>query len=91
MANYTIELSSVEEKALHYVALNANDWIQNAVHERCRLAIEELANDEIKRLFDAGIPISGTKDEIVLNSPLPTAQQRHDEMLAQIAAGIPGS
>ena len=40
--NYTITLSDAEDKALHIVALSAQDWIDNVVHERCRIAIDEM-------------------------------------------------
>jgi hypothetical protein len=88
---YTVELSDVEVKALHYVALDADLWIQNAIHERCRLAIEEMVADDIRTKLDAGLPISGTKDEMVLASTLPSAQERHDAIVAQISAGPPGT
>jgi len=87
---FTIELSDAEVKALHYVAIDADSWIQNAVHERCRMAIEELVADDIKSKLDAGLSISGTKDEMVLTSTLPSAQERHDAIMAQIANGPPG-
>jgi hypothetical protein len=84
---FTVELSDAEKKALEYVSVTANDWIQNAVHERCRLAIEEMVQEEIKRKMEAGEPISGTKEEIVMASNLPTAQDRHEAALAQAAMG----
>ena len=40
--NFTITLSDAEHKALSYVALSPEDWINNAVHERCRIAVEEI-------------------------------------------------
>jgi superoxide dismutase len=42
MTTYTITLSAAEDKALGFVAVSQNEWIQNAVKERCRLAIEEI-------------------------------------------------
>lgn len=84
---FTIVLSDAEKKALEYVALTADSWIQNAVHERCRLAIEEMVQEEVKRKMDAGEPIVGTKEEIVMASTLPTAQERHDAAMAQAALG----
>lgn len=84
---FTVELSDAEKKALEYVSVSANDWIQNAVHERCRLAIEEIVQEEIKRKLDAGEPIAGTKDEIVMASTLPSALQRHEAALAQANLG----
>lgn len=88
---YTVELTDVEKKALEWVAITADFWIQTAVHERCRIAIEEMAQEEIKAKLNAGLPISGTKEEIVMASTLPSAQERHDLALAQMAAGPGGT
>jgi hypothetical protein len=68
--SYTVILSDAEDKALGYVAYNQDDWIQNAVHERCRIAIEEIISSEVQRLLAAGQPITGTKDDIVLAAPI---------------------
>ncbi len=84
---FTVELTDVEKKALEWVAISADFWIQTAVHERCRIAMDEMAQEEIKNRLDAGLPISGTKEEIVMSSTLPTAQERHDAALAAMAAG----
>ena len=54
MTTYTITLSDAEDKALHVVALSAQDWIDNAVHERCRLAIEEIFIAEAQRIAKIG-------------------------------------
>lgn len=88
---YTVELTDVEKKALEWVAITADFWIQTAVHERCRIAIEEMAQEDIKVKLNSGSPISGTKEEMVLASTLPSAQERHDEALAQMAAGPGGT
>jgi hypothetical protein len=40
--NYTITLTAAEDAAMSYAAFSQNDWIQNAVHERARIAIEEI-------------------------------------------------
>jgi hypothetical protein len=67
---YTITLSDAEDKALGFVAYSQDDWIQNAVHERCRIAIEEIVASEVQRLLAASQPITGTKDDIVLAAPI---------------------
>jgi len=36
MATYTVTLTDAEDKALRYVAFDPQDWIDNAVHNRCR-------------------------------------------------------
>lgn len=82
MATYTITLSDAEDKALHVVSLSAQDWIDNAVHERCRIAIEEIVAAEVKRLLDAGQPITGSKDDIVMAAPIKSAAERNAEAQA---------
>jgi hypothetical protein len=42
MTTYTITLTAAEDAALSAVALSQDDWIQHAVHERARIAIEEI-------------------------------------------------
>ena len=83
---YTITLSDAEDKALKTVALSAQDWIDNAVHERCRIAIDEIVNAEVQRKLDAGQPITGTKDEIVLAANVETAAERSARIQAEDAA-----
>jgi hypothetical protein len=83
MAQYTITLSAAEDKAIHVVALDAQDWIENAVHNRCRIAMEEIIAAEVQRLLAAGQPITGTKDDIVMNAPIQSAAERQAEIEAQ--------
>jgi hypothetical protein len=87
MTTYTITLSAAENKALGFVAVSQNDWIQNAVHHRCYVAIEEIVAAEVQRLLAAGQPITGTKDDIVLNAPIRSAAEiqagREAELKAQ--------
>jgi len=81
MPTYTITLTEVEQKGMEYVATDVDFWIQNAVHERARLAIEELVANYINEKLTAGEAISGTKEEIVMKSDLPNAQARHEESM----------
>jgi hypothetical protein len=83
MATYTITLSDAEDKALHVVALDAQDWIDNAVHERCRIAMEEIIAAEVQRLLGEGKPITGSKDDIVMAAPIQSAAERQAEFEAQ--------
>jgi hypothetical protein len=79
MATYTITLSDAEDKALHVVALDAQDWIDNAVHERCRIAMEEIIAAEVQRKLGLGESITGTKDDIVMAAPVKSAAERNAE------------
>ena len=73
---YTITLSDAENKALGYVAFSQQDWIDNAVHERCRIAIEEIVAAEVQRKLAAGETISGSKEDIVVAAPIQSAAER---------------
>ena len=88
MTTYTITLTPAEDKALGVAALSQNDWIQNAVHERCRIAIEEIVAAEVQRLLAAGQPITGSKDDIVMAAPVESAAERQTRMEAEQAARI---
>jgi len=83
MATYTITLSAAEDKALHVVALDAQDWIDNAVKERCRIAMEEIIAAEVQRLLGEGKSITGSKDDIVMAAPIKSAAERQAEAQAQ--------
>jgi hypothetical protein len=76
---YTITLSAAEDKALGYVAFSQQDWIDNAIHERCRIAIEEIVAAEVQRKLAAGETISGSKEDIVVAAPIKSAAERQAE------------
>ena len=78
---YTVTLTEAEDKALASAVLSQQDWIDNAVHERCRIAIEEIIASEVQRLLAAGQPITGTKDDIVLASPIKSVAEIEDARL----------
>jgi hypothetical protein len=77
---YTITLSDAENKALASVAVSPIDWISNAVHERCRAAIDEIVAAEVERITSTGGTLSGTKEDIVLAAPIKTAQEKNLEI-----------
>jgi len=83
MATYTITLSDAEDKALHVVALSAQDWIDNAVHERCRIAIDEIVNAEVQRKLATGEPITGSKEDIVIAADVESAAERQVRLEAE--------
>jgi hypothetical protein len=88
MAIYTITLSDAEDKALGVVAFSQNDWIQNAVHERCRVAIEEIVAAEVQRKLAAGETISGSKEDIVMAAQVESAAQRQATSEAEMASRL---
>ena len=83
---YTITLSDAEDRALKCVALSTQDWIDNAVHERCRIAIDEIVNAEVQRKLQAGEPITGSKDDIVLQANIETIAEAQVRLEAEAKA-----
>lgn len=63
--DYTITLTEAEDKALSYEALSQQDWIENAVKERCRIAIDEIVKICVEKCLENSIQIPGSKDEMV--------------------------
>ena len=63
--NYTITLTETEDKALAYAALSQQDWIDNVVHNRCRIAIDEIVKVAVDNFLAAGESMPGDKNEIV--------------------------
>ena len=42
--SYTVGITTGEYKALQYVMINQQDWIENAIKNRARIASEEIIN-----------------------------------------------
>jgi hypothetical protein len=63
--NYTITLSAAEDKALSYAAFSQQDWIDNAVHERCRIAIDEIVQITVQKCIETGTQIPASKEAMV--------------------------
>ena len=87
MTTYTVEYTSTEELAMQYAAASVDDWIQNAAHERARIAIDEIVQLAVQKFLEAGQSIPGSKEEIVAaafaNGWVKTAQQRNEEAASQ--------
>jgi hypothetical protein len=79
MKQYTITLTDAEDKALGYVAVSQQEWIDNAVHNRCRIAIDEIVNVEVEKKLAAGETISGSKEDIVNAADIKSAAERNLE------------
>lgn len=83
---YTIILTDAQDKALSVVAASQQEWIENAVYERCRIAIEEIVNAEVQRKLAAGESITGSKEDIVMAADVETAAERNERFAAEAAA-----
>lgn len=83
---YTITLTDAENKALAFVAVSPQDWIDNAVKERCRLAIEEIFQSEVQRMLaDPSITeIPADRDAVVLAANVKSAAEKQAEIEASM-------
>lgn len=64
--NYTITLTEVEDMAISYVVQSQEEWINNVVHERCRIAIDEIVKICVEKCLETNTQIPGSKDDMVL-------------------------
>jgi uncharacterized protein YfaA (DUF2138 family) len=66
----TIELTSVQFKALSCACSNVHDWVDNAATARAMVAYDEIVAKEVARMMaDPTIQsIPANKDEIVMNA-----------------------
>ena len=81
---YTVTLTEAQDKALKYAAYDPQEWIENAVYERCRHAIQKIIDLEVERITSQGGEISGTKEDIVLAAPIKSAKEKEDELNKKI-------
>jgi hypothetical protein len=88
MTTYTIELTESEELAMQYIALSANAWIQHAIHERARIATEQIVQDVLPKFFENNVQIPASKAEIVIEAYdrgyIKSAAQTNAELLAKM-------
>jgi hypothetical protein len=84
MPTYTITLTDAEQKGMEYISTDVDFWIQNAVHERARLAMEELVADHVKDTLAVGGAVSGTKEDIIMASKMPNAKARNEKIKDQM-------
>lgn len=86
MATITIELTDTQHKGLAYVAHSPQEWAENAVTERCRIANDEIVNLTVQHCLDNGIQVPATREEIVAyafdNEIVKTAEARQAEFEA---------
>lgn len=83
MANYTVTYSNAEDLAMQYVAADVDDWIQNAAHERARIAIDEIVQITVQKCLETNTQIPGSKEAMVElayeEGWVKTAAQRNEE------------
>ena len=73
MSEFTIVLTDVEVAALAHVMADPQEWAQNAISVRARIAVEEIVQREVARMVaDPSITeIPATAEEIVMAAKVP--------------------
>lgn len=62
MAEYKITLSDTEDKAMSYCTLSTQDWVENALKNRARIAKEEIISANIAHCNANGVTIATGED-----------------------------
>ena len=79
MAQYTVELSAEQEKALLTDMLSIQDWLNNAIHNKARQCIDQVVLDysdkQPKKITEA------EKYIIVREANVKTAAERQVELV----------
>ena len=65
MATITIELTDTQYKGLEYAAVSPQEWAENAVINRARIANDEIVDLTVKYCLDNGIQVPATREEVV--------------------------
>ncbi len=89
--DYTVTLTEAETKAMEYIAADVQDWIDNAAHNRARIAIDEICDLYVKHKLDNNEAITATNNpDMVLaayaEGLVKTAAERNEEAAAASAA-----
>jgi len=75
--NVTSTISLAQKKALETDVEDITAWFDNWLQHRADILLENIFQDEVKRLIENGETVSGTKDEIVLAAPVLSAAERN--------------
>ena len=57
MVTFTSTLTDTENKAMEWCAVSAKDWIDNALHNRARIAMEDIVAINVAHCNANGIAI----------------------------------
>lgn len=88
MPNITISLTETENKAMEYAVASVQDWADNAVTNRARIAVDEICGLLMTHCNENGIALAVGKDAQVTQAfelgIAKTAADREAEFLASL-------
>lgn len=65
MTTITINITEADYKALTFVANSPEEWAQNVVSERARIATDDIVKLYTENALNTGVQIPTTKDAII--------------------------
>ena len=68
MPDITITLTDTQYKGLQYAAADPQDWADNVVTNRARIANDEIISMYTNRALDEGVAIPATRELIVADA-----------------------
>jgi hypothetical protein len=68
MKTITIELTDTEYKGIEYAAVSPQEWADNAVTNRARIAMTEIVGIYTTKALDEGVAIPATRELIVADA-----------------------
>jgi hypothetical protein len=68
MPDVTITLTDTQYKGLQYAAADPQDWADNALTNRARIANDEIISMYTNRALDEGVAIPATRELIVADA-----------------------
>jgi hypothetical protein len=68
MPDITITLTDTQYKGLQYAAADPQDWADNALTNRARIANDEIVSMYTNRALDEGVAIPATRELIVADA-----------------------
>ena len=87
-----IEITETEFKAMQYIAFSVQDWVDNVITNRARIAIEEIVQLTVQQCLSNNIQIPGTKDGMVElafeQGWIKSAADRQAELETQTVPGV---
>ena len=88
MPDITITLTDTQLKGLEYAALSPQDWAENALTERARIANDEIVKLTVDHCLDNDIQVPANREAIVAyafdNDIVYTAAERQDNAEADL-------
>ena len=87
MSNITVELSATQTKCLEYAAYSVQDWCDNAIHNRARIAQDEIIAKLVAHCNANGVAIATGVDAQITQAydlnVVDTAKNVHDASLPE--------